>query len=383
LARPPTRAPRVTAWFLGGLLFVVGGIISSYAAVSPLGSLQVVANGVFVLFVWQWTTRHLLDTPGKTQSAMWAYVVGTAFSAAIAIVQELAHTSLGLNSVSGSTGSSRAIGLAQQPNIAAVTFGLAIVFAIGIAFEKGTAKGRWLRLALIVELGIALMFTGSVSGMAGTLLGVGLLLVRRGFQLRNLLAVAAVLVAVYFGGTHLESSIGHNNLNPFARVHAATGQNTGYNTVSPRFATYHYVWTKIEESPLVGHGLDTRSSLVYFDPYQNVSYPTHDFPLLLWYEGGILFVLAAAITMGSTLGRVWRGTRYPVKDALLAGGVTVLVYSLGGPELFDRWLWLPFVLALTLRPGATPSDTGEEAAAEQPDRAQGAEAALPAPPAEA
>ena len=34
---------------------------------------------------------------------------------------------------------------------------------------------------------------------------------------------------------------------------------------------------------------------------------------------------------------------------LLAGTVSVLVFAMQAPELVDRWLWLPFVLAMSLR----------------------------------
>ena len=30
---------------------------------------------------------------------------------------------------------------------------------------------------------------------------------------------------------------------------------------------------------------------MYYAPYERVSYPTHDFPLLLWYQGGILLLV--------------------------------------------------------------------------------------------
>jgi hypothetical protein len=351
--RAPARAPRTTAWFFGAFLFVVGGVLASYDAFSSLGSLQVVANGVFVLIVWQWTIRHVIDSPRRTQSAMAAYILGATVSAGAAVIQAVFHTTLGLRAAAGST--SRAVGLAQQPNIAAVTFAIAIVLAIGVAIDKRRGQHFWLRVLAIVVLGLATMFTGSVSGMVATLVGLFILLARRGFQIRNLLAVAAVLVGIYYAGTHLEVHVGSANLNPFARIHATTGQNTGYNTVSPRFAMYRTVWGRIEESPLVGHGLDTRSSYVYYDPYLGVSYPTHNFVLLLWYEGGILFVLGAALTMGSSVARLVRQPGSATRDAILSAAVVVLVYSMAGPELFDRWLWLPFVLALTVRGGRSPT----------------------------
>jgi hypothetical protein len=38
-----------------------------------------------------------------------------------------------------------------------------------------------------------------------------------------------------------------------------------------------------------------------------------------------------------------------MRDTVLAGCVVVLFFSLQSPELVDRWLWLPFMLALCFR----------------------------------
>jgi hypothetical protein len=352
--RPPVRAPKTPGWFLGVLLLVVGGLIASFDAISPIGSLQVMVNGVFVLVVWQWTSRQLLDTRERTRRAMGAYVLGASTSAAVAVLQSLLHTSLGVRQESATA--SRVVGLAQQPNIAAVTFALAIVFGIAIVMEQGAGRYRF-RLGCLVVLGLALMFTGSVSGMAAVLAGVVLLMVRRGIRLRRLVAVGVILVGVYMAGTAIEGHHGHSALNPFSRLQATTGQNTGYNTVDPRIQTMKAVFSKVAAQPLVGRGLDLQSSLVYYNPYEGVWYPTHDIVLLYWYQGGIVFLAGAVIVTGSAFRRLARVPRSPTSDALLCGAITVLIYSLAGPELFDRWLWLPFVLAMTLRgAGGLPSE---------------------------
>ncbi|GEM_PF-2661856 len=351
--RQPLRAPKTTAWFFGAFLVTVGGMLSSVNASSTLGSLQVVSNGIFVLIVWQWSTRQLLDVPLRTQSAMSAYAFGTTVSAAVAIIQQVGHTNLGFHPASGAT--TRAVGLAQQPNVAGVTFGLAVVFLIGLIFARGLGRFQH-RLVFLLVLGLALMFTGSVSGMASVLVGTFLLLLLRGFGIRKVLVAAIVIVGVYLGGTHLEGH-GKQNLNPFARLAATTGQNTGYNTVDTRIATIKNAWTGIQKSPIIGHGLDAESSITYVDPYiaGGTPYPTHDFFLLLWYEGGIFLLLGVGIAMASALSRLLRRPRDPTKDTLLAGVVVLLIYAVQAPELFDRWLWLPFVLAMTLRPKVSPA----------------------------
>ena len=65
--------------------------------------------------------------------------------------------------------------------------------------------------------------------------------------------------------------------------------------------------------------------------------------------------------MGSSLNRLLqgrlkysKGPRDPMRDVVLAGCIGVFFYSLQGPELVDRWMWLPFMLALCFRNPAPP-----------------------------
>jgi hypothetical protein len=42
-----------------------------------------------------------------------------------------------------------------------------------------------------------------------------------------------------------------------------------------------------------------------------------------------------------------RGKRDPYRPVLVGGGITVIAFALQAPMLFDRYFWLPFVLATT------------------------------------
>src|SRR6202042_3089161 len=84
--------------------------------------------------------------------------------------------------------------------------------------------------------------------------------------------------------------------------------------------------------------------------------------------GGIFMVAGGALMMGSSFNRLLNGRRRRAKgmdrstrDTVLAGCVTVLFFSMQSPELVDRWLWLPFILALCFRDraAAAPPDLDE------------------------
>jgi hypothetical protein len=337
-------------WYVGGFLIFVGGIGATFVADSFIGSLIVVFNGAFVIFVWQWTLRHVLTTSQWRHMAMTAYVLGSTISAFVAFIQTEFHT-LGYRGAGGGSEGSRAVGLTGQPDIAAVTYALSLVFAIGLLLHLG--RGRYyFRVICVVIIATALIFSASVSGMAGTLLGIFILLLKRGLKPSAILGTAAILALVFIGATSLlGSGKGGENLNPIARLEQTTSSSSSYNTVNSREATWSNAWKGIQESPVWGHGLDAKSVLVYYDPYLFVSYPAHNILLCIWYIGGLWFVIGYAICFGSAFARLSKkGNPDPIKDIIFSGAIAVLVFTLVSPELFDRWLWLPFVLAMTFPP---------------------------------
>ncbi len=360
--RPPKKAPPAPAWYLGSFVFVLAGVVASSQAVSKGASLQVVANAIFVFFVLQWMLRQLLDSTARIRAGMVAFILGSSVSAFVAFLQTEFHV-LGYSHQASLEGS-RAVGLSNQPNIAAVAFALALVFAIGLVVERGLRRSWYLGVCIAV-LASALIFSASVSGMSSTLVGCLVLFLTRGFRLRTILGVVAALAVVYVIAISVQSDGSHFSLNPIARIEQTTGTNTGYNTVNPRVATIEQSWSGIVQSPVIGHGLDQTTIDVYYDADVGVAYPAHNIVILYWFAGGIFMVAAGALMMSSSFNRLLRdrrrrgkGTDGALRDTVLAGCVTVLFFSMQSPELVDRWLWLPFLLALCFRPGAPSAGPG-------------------------
>jgi hypothetical protein len=386
--RPPPKAPPAPAWYFGSFVWILAGVVASAQAVSRTASLQVVFNAIFVFFVLQWMLRQLLDNAARIRSGMVAFVVGSSVSAFVAFLQTEFHV-LGYSHQASLEGS-RAVGLSNQPNIAAVTFALGLVFAIGLVVEVGLRR-YWYVGVCIAVLASALIFSASVSGMSSTLVGCFVLFITRGFRLRTVLGVVAALAVVYIIAISVQSSGSHFDLNPIARIEQTTGTNTGYNTVNPRVATLEHSWSGIVQSPIIGHGLDQTTIAVYYDADVGVYYPAHNIVILYWFAGGIFMVAAVALMMGSCFnrllhGRLRQGRRKggdrALRDTVLAGCVTVLFFSFQSPELVDRWLWLPFLLALCFRTAGPADDPGpgltRPAAEPEPVRAAATEPA-PAP----
>jgi O-antigen ligase len=346
--RPPDRPPKSAGWHFGAWIVAITGVIASYDAYHTFGTIQVVLNGVFVFFVWQWECRTLLDTPERLQRAMAAFIMGTGTSAFVAFLQTYFHV-LGHATGYGAE-SLRAVGLGNQPNIAAIAYALAVILATGLVLEYGVRERWYLAGALLMTVA-ALIFTASVSGMATVLVGLTFLVIRRGVPIKNIIQVGVVLAIVYAGAVVLQGNKTSHSLNPIARIQLTTGNNTGYNTVGPREKTLENAWGKIETRPLVGHGLDPASLVTYFDPYVagGTYYPPHDFFILVWYGGGIFMVFGMLIILASAFTRLLGPGRNPTRDIVFAGCITVLFFAMQSPELFDRWFWLPFVLAMCFR----------------------------------
>ncbi|HEX4162041.1 MAG TPA: O-antigen ligase family protein [Acidimicrobiales bacterium] len=360
--RPPPRAPATPAWYVGAFIFLLSGVVASTQADSVGGSLLVVVNGVYLLFILQFLLRQQLNNTLRLQRAIGAFVFGTTLSGLVAILQIDFHLFLPVgNLAAGGTigGNSRAIGLSTQPNLLGVALALGIVFAVGLLFELNKRK-HWYLGACVAVMVAALLLSGSVSGEATTILGLLVLFVARGAPLKTVALVALSLAAVYvlvFGvidrGSHLD---------PITRIektlNSSGGSNTG--TFQLRIDTIKTAWSGIVEKPIVGHGLDQKTLAVFFDKYIYVYYPPHNVIILYWFGGGIFMLLSLFIMMGSSFNRLLSGRRMrgenrdPMRAVVFAACVASLFYSLQGPELVDRWMWVPFILAFCFRDPARP-----------------------------
>ncbi len=358
--RPPPRAPRTPAWYVGAFIFLLAGIIASTQADSVAGSLLVVGNAVYLFFILQYLFRQQINNTLRMQRAIGAFVFGVTVSALVALMQVELHILLPHGQIATGSigGNSRAVGLSTQPNLAGVAFALGIVFGVGLLLQLNRRK-HWYLGVCVAIMAMALLLSASISGMAGVIVGLLVLFIARGVPLKTVVMVVLSLGVVYvvvFGvidrGSHLD---------PITRIEKTTNPNsgTGGGTLQLRIDTIEKAWDGIVQKPITGHGLDQQTLALFFDKQLYVFYPPHNVLVLYWFGGGIFMVAALFIMMGSSFNRLLSGRRKgkhgdPLRDVVLAGCVTVLVFSMQGPELVDRWMWLPFLLALCFRDPAPP-----------------------------
>lgn len=353
--RPPKPAPRIPGWFVGAFLFLICGLIASTQDPgSKAASLVVVGNAIYVFFLLQYLLRQHLDTEKRIQQALMAVVLGSTVSAFVAILQTTLHILLpsGVATGSISGGNARAIGLSTQPNLAAASFDLGLVFAVGLLMELGFRKHRWLGGCLVIMVA-AMLLSASVGGMGAAIVGLLVLFVLRGVNLRAVITVVlsiAVAYVVVFGFIDKNS-----HLDPITRVENTLNPNSGVGTFQLRIDTLKVAWTGIQDKPITGHGLSQATLAPYWDQYTYEYFPPHNMIFTYWYGGGFFMLVAVVIMMGSSfsrlvIGRKKRGrANTGTRDTVLAACVTILVFAQSGPAMVDRWLWLPFILALCFR----------------------------------
>jgi O-antigen ligase len=383
--RPPPRAPRTPAWYIGGFIWLMAAFIASTQADAVAQSVVVVFNGIYVFFILQYLLRQQLGTTLHLQRALGFFVFGVALSSFVAILQVelhvfLFHASASGGSSAGIGGNSRAIGLSNQPNLAGISFALGIIIAVGLILELGLRRHWYLGGCVVVTV-LALLLAASLGGMASTIVGFLVLFIARGVPLKTVGAVVLAIAAVYllvFGvidrGSHLD---------PITRIEKTTNANagTGGGTLELRIHTWQKAWSEIEQKPVWGHGLDQQTLALYWDQSLFVYYAPHNLILLYWYGGGIFLLVGMFIMMGSSVSRVLSGRRRgrwhdPMKDIILAAMVADFVFAMQSPELVDRWLWFPFLLALTFRNQPAP----EAPAHDHVERTEPLSPAAPAAP---
>jgi len=346
-ALAPERLPTAVSWAVPGFLVATGSALATFQAVSAGGSLAIAARVLFILLVWPWTARTLLRDRADQQRAVLAFVVGAAASGAVAMGQ----ATLSIFPDGGLYG--RATGLAQHPNDAGGSLALGLVLSARAHTFGGRGTVRR-HAVLFVLIGAGLVLSGSVTGMLSAIGGLGLMVVRRGLDARRVLLAGVALFVALLVATSIQASIatdGIGRLTPLERFDQATGGGTSaQNTLASRLDTDREAIDRILEQPFLGHGLDPESGIVMDD------LAVHNWLLLAWFQGGVLFVAGNAMAVSKAVrGLVARRSRDPFVETLLLGVATAVAFALTGPVLFNRYFWFPAVLLVVVRSTRAPS----------------------------
>lgn len=331
---PPvqTLRPQPSLW-IASALCILSMLSTAGTAVDETAAWGVAARILFVWTVWRWVARRLLGEPTAIARSLDAYLMGSAVTAGWAVLQALGVLASGGPTVG------RATGLSVHPNGLGGILALAVVLGF-LRIMRGEQRALS-SLAVILSL-LGLVASGSVSGMMAGLAGIalGLALTRGlGKGLVMILVVAPIaLVALDWIQTAAPFLV-----LPSDRLLQVQGLDSGPSTIASRVDTIRYAFEYLQDHPMVGVGLDDASGATLGEDVL-----VHNMLVRAWYQGGLPLLLAWVISLTSMArGHLWaRSRRVDSHETmgLPVAMLTVLIFSMTGPVLYERWFWLPFVL---------------------------------------
>jgi O-antigen ligase len=330
---------------LGTALFVLGGFLSSLGAQHPWQSLLVVAKLTYLTLVWFWLGNLVLRRPEHLHTATLCWVIAAAASGVAGILQ----WQFGDIIPGGNINQVRMSGFTDHVNEQGALLGIAFIPALYLATQPGTGLFRtvmrWSLLAAVVS---GLLLSGSISGTfaaaAGLFLWLSALPLRGRRLLRRALFAAAGLICLQILNASGVAS-------PVSRLATSISrQNDRDATFWTRLETYGAAFETIQESPIVGVGLDPLSQLT------DTGYSVHNLVLGSWYQGGLfallgllLILLPSLLLARATIVKARSSRDWLLGVTLFAAFTAFLVNSMAEPNIQNRYKWAPLALLFALR----------------------------------
>ena len=336
------RKIRPSGWLVAASIFAFGASLSlAFVSSTPGAELAVGGRIVFVWGVWPVIAALVLLDRHQVGRAVAFFVAGGSLSAIVAITQIAGIDLRGffLSAPPDILGlPTRVVGLNTNPNAQAGTLAVAFTVAFGALIY---GQKRSLAACALVLTASGILLSGSISGTLVAAAGLAALALR-GRKVRTL-ALLAVFAAPAWVLTSKLQEAQMGVLTPFQRISSATGR-SGISTLDLRLQTIDFAWQRIVANPWQGAGLVSTEG----GTYDGVTLP-HNMEVLAWFQGGPLMLLAVLIATLTALAFVWRRMGDPLWEMLFAAVICGLAFAQTGPALFDRYLWLPVVMAFALK----------------------------------
>lgn len=193
---------------------------------------------------------------------------------------------------------------------------------------------------------MGLVLCGSVTGMMCASAGLVLVLILSRMSSVLIFGASTVIAGLAAIVLNLNTLV-PGATSPLTRLEDTTGNGSGESTLQSRLESDIFALDGIAREPFLGVGLDSASG----GTFDGVTL-THNMFLLAWFQGGLMFVLALVTVIlfaSQQLRSVPRHFAAPTKVGLVASLISALLFSMTGPVLFERWFWLPIILALALK----------------------------------
>lgn len=243
------------------------------------------------------------------------------------------------------SGSNRLSSVLGNANAFAAMVGL--TFPVVLHLWLSQHLRMWLAVPALVTLGLALIASSSVSGLATGVLGVLMFLVLSGRLATGrmigggLLLGAVVGVILFSGVVELPETFERRVLEPLR-----TGHLDELGTYSARLALIEEALEALDDTMLLGMGADQ------FRTSTDIQAPVHNLYLLLWVEGGLPALLSWLGLLGLAAVMAFRALFVPATRPVGALALTVVFLfscmSFNAAHVYARFRVIPLFLTLGL-----------------------------------
>jgi hypothetical protein len=341
--------------WIPAMLFVFGGLLSSFRAARPEISIAVVIKTWFVLTLWV-SMGMVMVRRGRLRQVLAAFLIGVTFTSVIAVLDSFTGADLG-GAISGRTANfwGRMDGTMGHPNELGFITSVAVPLFAGSLLHEWYSRRRLLPMGLCSFGLVAALWADFLSGSGAGWLSVCVssLVIgwvwfsRTSTRGRLLLAVGLVLALVVGGRLVLAQDVrGYSssiwlewNLE---RIIATTGPG--------RIGLLGEAIQQISESAIVGAGMDQVGTGGLTSAELVTSVSIHNTIITSWVAGGVFAwvgLMWIYIVCLRTVLEVMRRSGKPtdwIAVALAASVLGWIVFDQTQPHLYHRYTWLTVAL---------------------------------------
>ena len=259
----------------------------------------------------------------------WGYLSGVLISCLSSLLPKIS-----------SSGGSRVSGLSGHPVFFGTLTATAIVIALSIEYK--TQRTKFLSFIPIIFFAYGLVLSASSTGLVIVLFGLTVIILMNLFG-RKLIATIMTMIIVIIGGILVWNANFFSyskerfllSLNP--QTGFSTNRISGTSTFEARIYSIKYAWERIQDSPIIGHGLDAEGRLT------SIGLEPHNMFILSWQTGGVLLLTLAIFFLYISL----KYFVLAIKLKFKLGVVVIIVTWLAlmtEPLIYERSILAPLFL---------------------------------------
>lgn len=330
---------------VGGLVFTIGGLVSSVLSRDRLASFETLGRIDYVIMVWLWLGTQIVTTVGQLELVARLWGVSIAVTSMGGLF-ELLLPGLIPGAV---TSGGRIAGLTQDVSDLGGATSIALAPCLMFAIRpRASRRSRFLAYSVAALALIGLILSGSVSGFLAAACGVAFwILVGRPGR-RFVLSLGAVALV---GLSVVAIQAVRQGATPIQRIAEVLGRGADKRsfvaTLQTRLDSDAAVLSVIHGHPLVGIGLDNASYL------RAIGQLVHNIFLEAWLGGGFLAFLGLALLVAGIARAGFACIRLapelqPMGSAAMSSFVAFIAFAMTAPVLLSRYAWIPGALIVIL-----------------------------------